>query len=180
MANVRTARRSGLVLRDGRNRRNTLWVPSPAGTVTLVAASTAALLTVSNAALLALRPFTVVRVRGGMFIRTDTPSASEFQQASLGYAVVSDQAAAIGVTAIPTPETDRNSDLWFVYETIEQFHEFQDATGVQAQGGISRQFDSKAMRKVEEGSTIVTVAETSGISLGLVFVDYSRILIKLH
>ncbi len=48
------------------------------------------------------------------------------------------------------------------------------------QVGESRSIDSKAMRKVEDGSTLVEVIEASGISSGVNVRLFSRILIKLH
>ena len=68
-----------------------------------------------NAAALALRPFTIVRTRFLVSVVTDQVAADELVLGALGMAVVSDQAVAIGVTAVPTPITDMGSDLWFVH-----------------------------------------------------------------
>ena len=51
---------------------------------------------------LALRPFTLIRVRGIFTIASDQSAATETQVGALGVAVVSEQAASIGVTAVPT------------------------------------------------------------------------------
>ena len=66
-----------------------------------------------NAAALALRPFTIVRSRFEVGIISDQTAATEDQLGAIGMAVVSDQAVAVGVTAVPTPITDMGSDLWF-------------------------------------------------------------------
>ena len=161
-------------------RRESLWIfGTPIDTV-LSAASTAALISTLNAAALALRPFTVVRTRGTFWLRSDQSATSEDFQASLGMAVVSDQAAAIGVTAVPTPEADRGSDLWFVYETAQQGFTRFDATGTTAFEGATVNFDSKAMRKVNGDQDIAVAIETSAISLGAVAMVAFRMLIKLH
>ncbi len=40
--------------------------------------------------------------------------------------------------------------------------------------------DSKAMRKVEEGQTLVEVIETGALSSGVSVITFQRTLIKLH
>ena len=117
MANIRTARRSGLVLRGGRQRRESLWTDLAPAALTM-SASGGTISHTPNAALLALRPFTVVRSRGAMYLRSDQSAAVEFQTAAWGGCVVSDEALAIGVTAVPTPVTELASDLWFIHQFI--------------------------------------------------------------
>ncbi len=145
----------------------------------LTGASAPGILLSLTAAELALRPFTVVRVRGKFAIRSDQLAATEDYSGALGYAVVSDQAVAIGVTAVPTSAADQSSDLWFVYELW--FGSVQVATGAGFQDVMrERSYDSKAMRKVEDGMDLVVVLESSSLSSGLVFEHSSRLLIKLH
>ena len=179
MANIRTARRSGLVLRGGRNRRDTLWT-SITGTGTVLASSTtSALINSANAALLALTPFTVVRVRGYFHIISDQTAAAEDQAVNLSYAIVSEQAVAIGVSAVPTPTIDQGSDLFFVFDTLMAA---QFAGTADALRGIGKSYDSRAMRKVEEGQDIAVVVETEvgGVTDGLLVRHMGRMLIKLH
>ncbi len=71
MANIITARRSGFVRRGGSQRRQTLWFGGVSVQSTLAGASTAILQTSLNAAALALRPFTVVRNHGFVFLESD-------------------------------------------------------------------------------------------------------------
>jgi len=82
-----------------------------------------------------------------MHVQSDQVLADEEYDASLGYAVVSDQASGVGVTAVPLPEDDRGSDLFFVYETIAGSLEFDTAVSSR-EAGVSKYYDSKAMRKV--------------------------------
>ncbi len=174
------ARKSGFVRRHGSMRRESLWLFISPATATLAAGASAAILNALNAAALALRPFTIVRTRGIWQVTSDQDIATENAIASLAYAVVSDQAVGIGVTAVPTPETDRGSDLFFVYET--QMTEFllKDATGTQ-NFGVTARYDSKAMRKVEDGQDIVTVVEnTTLVATGSIVINAARMLIKLH
>ena len=158
--------------------RETLWF-NGVFLQTDIAAGTAVLLASLNAAALALRPFTVVRTRGKLAIISDQQAATEDQAMAYGHAVVSDQASAIGVTAVPTPVTDNSSDLWFVFEVL--FARLLFGTQASFTSVITTQeIDSKAMRKVEDGEDLVEMAETTAASEGLRLYSFSRILIKLH
>jgi len=179
MANIRTGRKSGFILRSGVMRRETVWgalLPLR----TSIASNTAVLVASLNAATLALRPFTIVRTRGQIGIQSDQVVATEEFNASFAWAVVSEQASAVGVTAVPTPETDRDSDLFFVYETMNGEFTLITAAGFDALGEQSRSFDSKAMRKVNNDEDVVVVWETTGISSGVRVFDSGRFLLKLH
>ncbi len=175
MANLRVGRRSGLVFRGGRNRRESRWLDVPLQSAVFVggAAQIANSLTVAE---LALRPFTVVRTRMEYFMRSDQAAAREDQNGAAGFAVVSDQAVAIGVTAVPTPVTDLASDLWFAHEVM-----WAAGSSVNdGQVGFGFTIDSRAMRKVEDGQDIVHVLESSGLNNGMVWFSGGRVLIKLH
>ena len=116
MANIRTARRSGLVLRGGRNIRETRWGSTPTATFAIGTAQGSLILFSLDAAFLALRPFTIVRERINWYCRSDVVTGGELWGAAIGGCVVSDQAVAIGVTAVPTPIIDQSSDLWYFYD----------------------------------------------------------------
>ncbi len=178
MANIRVARRSGFVRRGGRMVRETLWGDVVATGTTFATAGAAVLINVTGAGLLALRPWTVIRARGSMFVKSDQTAAAEDQAIALGMAIVSDQAVAIGITAVPTPDTDAGSDLWFVYQTLMAAH---GAGTVDSNEGRFIEYDSRAMRKVEDGSQLIVVGESiAAITNGLILRHQSRILIKLH
>ncbi len=179
MAFINRSRKSGFVLRGGGPRRETVWIGITEAQNTIVAASTALISSSLNAAALALRPFTVVRTRGILSIDSDQIAASERTGYAFALAVVSDQAAAIGVSAVPTPITDRGSDLFFVYEEMFGHFERGDNTGFQVNEQVYR-FDSKAMRKVNEDQDVVITKETSSVSMGVVATSAGRLLIKLH
>ena len=174
------ARKSGLVLRHGRMRRETRWLDLTQINSVLGAASTAILLQVLTTEEKALRPFTIIRTRLNWTIQSDQVIATEAYAAALGMAVVSDQAVAIGATAIPTPATDLASDLWFLHDIISSRFQFLDATGFQVGAPVMKDIDSKAMRKVEDGQDVVLVAETFATSFGVLVQTAGRMLIKLH
>ncbi len=131
-----------------------------------------------NAAALAERPFTIVRSRWELYIFSDQTGATESQLGAFGIAVVSDQAVAIGVTAVPTPVTDISSDLWFVHQIL--LNSMSGGTAQQMQVGTRYTVDSKAMRKVEDGQDIVPVIELDAAGNGFTVLLGGRILIKTH
>ena len=169
----------GLRARMVAQRRQTFWFSSVVVSSALAAANTAVLQRSLNAAALALRPFTIIRSRGWTMIRSDQAAATEQYQAAFGSIVVSDQATAIGVTAIPTPTTDDQSG-WLVYEWSAGRIEVITAVGMDQRAGLFIPFDSKSMRKVEEGQTLVEVVESDAIGSGCNLTTYNRMLIKLH
>ncbi len=178
MANIRTARRSGLVLRGGRNIRSTSWGESPTSTIQIGTAATAVLAFSLGAAGLAQRPFTIIRERFFWYLRSDVVTGGEIYGGAIGHCVVSEQAVAIGVTAVPTPVTDMGSDLWHVFS---QMYGRFGGTQVEEVGKIM-QVDSKAMRKVEEGEDSIIVVESGAATeaASMLSVYGGRTLIKLH
>ena len=172
------AHQRGRIIRPSAPRRKSVWFGFTPAETTLATASAAAVQYSLNAAALALRPFTIVRTRGVFGLRSDQDGANEDYSASMGWSVVSDEASAVGVTAVPTPETERASDLFFVYESLAGFL-ISDANG-QLEKGQWRQFDSKAMRKVDIGQDVIVTVETSAISAGAISHISARMLVKLH
>ena len=173
--------RKGFVTRGNRQVRETLWLGIAAMINTLAGANNAVLMNTSSAAILALRPFTVIRTRGFIGIRSDQGAASESFDAAIGFSVVSDQALAIGVTAVPTPFTDQGSDMFFAYEALMGRFLFISGIGVDP-GGLMPwiHYDSKAMRKVNDSQDIAFTLENSGVSAGVAVHHTGRMLVKLH
>ena len=179
MANNRRARRS--FIRGGRSVRETQWLELEEVAFSLPSANSAVVLLSLTTAEKALRPFTIMRTRGMWHIESDQTAATEISQVALGAAVVSDQASAIGVTAVPTPEIDKASDLWFLYESIISSFVVISAIGAFEPAGVTQQFDSKAMRKVEDGEDVVFVVENGALAAdGAIGRLTGRVLIKLH
>ena len=159
-------------------RRKTLWIPVDTVETALSGAPTAVLANSLSAAALALRPFTIVRTRGVMHVISDQTVGTETYGADLGFAVVSEQASSVGVTAVPTPLTDKGSDLFFVYEQVFSRFEFKTAVGFEAATGTLLKFDSKAMRKVDGDQDLVITLENE--IAGCSVMTSARILLKLH
>ena len=146
--------------------------------------------TVSNSAVLvaslttlekAKRPFTIVRTRMEVFHSSDQTVANESQVAAIGLCVVSEQAEAIGITAVPTPETDAASDLWFVHQWILNEYTIVSGVAIDANAGQRYSIDSKAMRKVNEDEDVVVVVEGATLFGGGSNILFAgRMLIKEH
>ncbi len=180
MANTFTNRKSGFIQRSGRMRRETIWVDL-VGTQTTLASGTPVNFTGYSQAVLDMRPFTIVRTRGIMQVASDQVGVTESYMAHLAIAIVSDQALAVGITALPRPVSDAASDLWFVYESLAGRSFFSTASGFQDSAGIWKPFDSKAMRKVEDGQDIAVVIENEATPFfGCTLVKKGRQLLKLH
>ena len=98
----------------------------------------------------------------------------------MGLAVVSDQATAVGITAIPTPIANMESDLWFVHQLLYSQFTFISGVGIQDGGLQQYEIDSKAMRKVDIGQDVVVVGERSVAGGGIDVVIGGRMLIKVN
>ncbi len=180
MANIRVGRRSGLVLRGGRDRRDTLWAATTETRNVLAAANSQAVTTSGSPALLELTPFTIIRSRMVFFSKSDQTVGLEDWEVAYGETVVSVPASLIGITAVPTPFTDLGSDLWFVHAINAGSFIFVSGVGFHPTGGVVTRIDSKAMRKVEDGETVIGVLENPSLSLGTSSLVVGRFLIKLH
>jgi len=160
------------------SKRTSQWISlrfAPA----VIGASTAILLGSLNAAALALRPFTIVRTRMDLRWASDQAAAAEDPFGSFGMMVVTDTAAALGVTAIPDPGSNEDSD-WFLWQGLSVVFSLADATGIDANGGARYDIDSKAMRKVGADDDIVSVVSNLNSADGGVITINGRMLLKLH
>ncbi len=104
---------------------------------------------------------TIRRTRGSFLWDSDQAVADEDYMGAFGLIVVSDLAVAAGVASIPGPVTDANDDGWFVWEPMLSTFEFASVVGFESSSGLHGTFDSKAMRKVEEGFSIAIVVENA-------------------
>jgi len=115
---------------------------------------------------------TVLRVRGGFMVSSDQVATLERPQGAVGMIVVSEDAFATGIGAVPGPVTDIGNDGWFMWQPLTAFF---DTGG----DNVPHYFeiDSKAKRIVREGSRIVVVAEGSaGGTQGMIMWGYLRVL----
>ncbi len=168
----RDFRRGAVAIRKA---RLTTWLQFLPVETTISSGSFVALIFSLNAAALALRPFTIVRTHVHLWLRSDQSAAVEVQTNAFGMAVVSDQAVAVGVSAVPTPNVEAASNLWFIHRWISGD---ESDVATQTRGGQFMQIDSKAMRKVEVGMDVAVVVEGGGVGSGSILGVAARMLIK--
>ena len=158
-------------------RRAVSWSFGPAGAISSTASS-AAVFPLSAQAL--IDDLTVVRMRGSLTFITSLPSSSAFMTYAFGLCIVSENAAGIGVTAIPQPLDDIGWDGWFYHRQGIAGADGQSSGSAGAATASGFQFDSKAMRKMHLTDVIVAclqVVETGAVT---VFSQLdTRMLVKL-
>ena len=134
----------------------------------------------------ALDALTVVRTWGELLLQllsADTAgiNGAGFRVAA-GICIVTQNAAGIGITAIPTPIADIGWDGWLWYWTGGL--SFGDLTagseGKQLGGFVRVVIDSKAMRKIRITDNLVAVIEVveTGVATMVASLE-SRVLVKL-
>ena len=176
-------RRGGLLTRSVVARgvaRQSLWLASADSTAIAVLGAGLTVLdqAFTAAALDAFSPFTIVRTRGYIICRSDQVTGTEDPFGALGFAVVSEQARAAGAASLPAPITHEDSDLWFVHQFFFANVTLATATGIRDTARVY-EFDSRAMRKVEDGEAIVVMVENANASHGISYILKFRQLIKV-
>ncbi len=116
-------------------------------------------------------------------MRTDQAAGAvvtEEAYGAVGFAVVSEQASVAGAASVPGPITNEDSELWFVWQALWAQSYVATIAGFESAPGRVFDFDSKAMRKIEEGDAIVVVFENADDAHGMIIEIKYRMLIKLH
>ncbi len=124
-------------------------------------------------------PETIVRVHGQLHVVSDQAGATERPFGAVGLAVVSNESVAIGVTAVPTPYGDADSDFWFMHRFWAAPMHFASAVGISMRAGWSFDLSSKAMRKVTTDQTVILVMENGDATGGVRYRLDLRILTKV-
>ena len=113
-----------------------------------------------------------------MLLTSDQVVAFEDPGGAYGMIVVKETAAAIGITAVPTPFAEGDAD-YFVYQGMTVSFTFVSGVGVDGNAGSHYIVDSKAMRKVGPTDDIVSVFESRNAG-GMFLNVEGRTLIQLH
>ena len=161
-------------------RRRTAWTFGLAGTVSLSAAGAA----VFGSGTQNLEDGeTAIRIRGelNVALTTSTSSLDGFSECAAGLCVVTENAAGVGVTAVPSPITDIAWDGWMWFWTGSMWSPIGTETGASGTDSARIVIDSKAMRKWKNTDVIVGVfAVTSEVGTFVVqAVMNTRVLFKL-
>ncbi len=172
------ARRTSRQIAHMRVDRQNVW-----GSISIqeqtVAANTQVLLGTLSAAFLLLRPFTIVRTHLKVHWRVDQSGATETPNGALGHVVVNDQAAGIGVTAVPDPITNADASF-FVWQPLITDILLATAVGFDTPAGSLEDVDSKAMRKVGPNEDMAITMANESASDGGIITIIGRMLVKLH
>jgi len=86
----------------------------------------------------------------------------------VGIGVVSEQAASVGITAVPHPGSDAGWGGWLWHSYFAGRLSFASATGYAPNQVHQLVVDSKAMRKVGDNERLVLVVQNTGTQ-GIVF-----------
>jgi len=155
--------------------RATNWVASFDDTsFTAIAASGAVL----DQSFVITEDTTIVRTRGSLWVSSDQVAAAEEPFGALGMAVATDQATAIGVTALPTPITDEGSDNFFLWMPWLASVNIATAASIANNPYMRYDFDSKAMRKANSGDNVVVTLENASGAHGVRYILKFRMLFK--
>jgi len=124
---------------------------------------------------------TVLRTRGIFTYMSDQAAANENVIGAIGIGVVSEQAATVGITAVPHPSTDASWGGWLFHSYFGERVQFVSAVGVLSGSSFAQHIviDSKAMRKVGEDYRLVMVVENTS-NKGMQYGLQTRILSKIH
>ena len=156
-------------------RRLTTWDATPPQTAYQAMAAATVIL---DTTFTATSPVTIVRVRGQLSIQSDQSAADEQPFGAVGLCVVSDEAAAVGVTAMPKPYIDAESDLWLLHE----FWACPIQAGSDASFAVIDQnlrLDTKGMRKFSEDQTLVMMIENAHSAHGVIYRLDLRLLVMI-
>ena len=118
---------------------------------------------------------TVRRTRGLISVGSDQSVAIENQLGAVGLVVINDVALTLGITAIPDPVSNDDDDGWFVFIPFVR-------KGINSTGNSPStefEFDSKAMRRVEEGFGIAIVVANASLIHGFEVAISMRMLTSL-
>ncbi len=154
-----------------------MWISAELGESTL-AGGTNNFLGSLNAQALLLRPFTIIRTRIECYYSSDQTAASETPFGSFGMIIVSDKAAALGVTAVPMPITQADGEF-HVWQSMVIGVKSLTSVGAEFNTGWHYPIDSKAMRKVGPDEDLAVVFEQVPAAAAVINIA-GRILIKLH
>ena len=175
------ARRSSFRGRGHFVKRQTGWEEGVGELTSLQAVTASTSLIIGSVGFqLAVDGVTLIRTRGIIQVILTAAGAAEGFNGAFGICVVSNDAFAVGITAIPNPVDDMDWDGWLYH----QFWSLMAPAAFQATGTgpfvKDLVIDSKAMRKVGQNDTIVLVGQFLEIGTAALSVTAgSRFLFKL-
>ena len=162
--------------------RQSTWDDGPEALETGISANGSAIFSTGFQA--ALPGLTIVRLRGvfSMWLTSAGSAFDGFGRVAIGFGVVSENAAGIGITAVPLPIDDISWDGWLYHADLGTIT--TDNTSPVLRGPLPSQrhiVDSKAMRKFKESDVLVGVLQANSEmgAAAFSFTSNSRVLVKL-
>ena len=184
------ALRRGLTLLRTSAKRKTAWGVGPVTTAGGQAITASAKILGAQGSVAQTDGLTLVRTRGELVLALSAATATfDGFTGAFGIGLVSAQAFAIGLTAIPGPLAEEDWDGWLVhrYFHLVAFGPIVAANVSLEPGQVHAttaalrfEIDSKAMRKFQENMVLVAMLETvvAGTAVGRWYFD-CRMLFKL-
>jgi len=157
----------------GGHRRLNEWVGPPEQGFISVATGGSTIISTLNIE----EAVTIVRTRGMVSVFPAVFSADLNVVGAFGCGIVSAEALAIGITAVPTPYSDADWPGWFVWESFAFRFEFGSGAEGFMPASLQIPIDSKGMRKIGSNEAFVCVAESQEGAFSIA--DTTRQLIKL-
>ena len=117
---------------------------------------------------------TITRSRGSVTWVSDQVASTESPTGALGLIVVSEDAFAIGITAIPDPVFDVDNDGWLMWVPLTTYQRSAEITP------NPKEFDSKGQRIVRDGSRVVLVAANAHATEGAAISVAIRVLARFR
>ena len=105
---------------------------------------------------------TVLRSRGELVVQAVADAATDTAVMGLGIGVITTNSRIVGGTSVPGPITDIGWDGWLYHRFVGfEANPATSASNVAILLNRVVDIDSKAMRKLPEGSSVVLIAEVS-------------------
>ena len=158
--------------------RKTSWSIGP-GSSALTVVSTNATTILGQGASFILDGLTIVRIRGSLRMFLTTAGAVEGFHCAVGMGIVTDEAFAVGQSAMPRPIADAGWNGWMYHRYFDVMSLSTLAAG-DNNNWVAFEVDTKAMRKVAANETLFMSLQhvEIGTAVAQVLFD-SRVLVKL-
>ncbi len=131
----------------------------------------------SSTDLAGLIPGTIVRTRGVVHVSAQSSASSAVLMGAFGFALVNDVAEALGITALPGPFTNQNFD-WFYWQPFASRQLVGTNIGFDSLAGKDFIIDSKAMRKLGNGDSLIMMVENASGANAIDVAFSARLLVK--
>ena len=99
---------------------------------------------------------------------SDQNAASENSIGAVGAAVMEDTAIAVGAGSLPDPVSDVADDMWLMYQGLHTRISVRGTDGLVEPAGHIVEIDSKAMRKVSIGKSLVFIVANADSTFGAI------------